>query len=355
MAAVVIVLLASCSSGYGKVMTYEGHYITEDKYYYWLSTYKRNILYSYSDAYDIPSFWQSGAPDGRTVEEFFTETINNRISDYLIAEVLFRQMKLSLSDSARTEIESNISEKLDYYGGRAGLNEELKNIMLNVRTLKEVYTAEARLEAVQKALFGDGGEYEITENDVREYFCSKYSRIKYIVFYTERVLKDSDGGVLYDDEGIPVTEELNETEKNERLKKIDNCLAELRAGADFDEVRKKYSEYDTSAYPNGFLVSVNEIQTWGPQIVTAVSGTEVNGIARVEEDFATYIIVRLPLDDIASLDETDMSQISSIATYVMNEKYEDFFSTLRENVQTDAELLKKYKLSEIKPNPYYAF
>lgn len=352
---VLVLLLASCAPKYGRVMTYEGHYITEDKYYYWMSSYKRNILYSYSDAYDTASFWQSEAPDGKTVEEYFTSSIDGRIMDYLIAEVLFREMKLTLGNDVKSAVEDNISEKLDYYGGKSGLNKELKNIMLDVETLREVYTAEKKLEAVQNALFGDGGEYEIGEDDVIEYYNNHYSRIKYIVFYTERVLRDGEGNILYDDEGLPLTQEMTPEEKAERAARIENCLAELLDGADFDEVRKKYSEYDTSDYPNGFLVSENEVLTWGSEIIKAVSGASVGENIKVDEDFATYVIQKFTLDDLNKLDETDMNQISSIATYVMNEKYNEIFAPMREKVEIDAALKEKYRLSEIKPNPYYAF
>ncbi|MBR5767117.1 MAG: hypothetical protein IKX86_00375 [Clostridia bacterium] len=350
-----VLLLASCAPKYGRIMTYEGHYITEDKYYYWTSSYKRNILYSYSDAYDTASFWQSDAPDGKTVEEYFTLSIDDRIKDYLIAEVLFREMKLTLSSSVKASIEDNINEKLDYYGGRSGLNNELKNIMLTVSTLREVYTAEKKLEAVQNALFGEGGEYEITEEDVVNYYNSRYSHIKYIVFYTERVMKDGDGNILYDDEGLPLTEEMTAEEKKDRLAKIEKCIAELSDGADFDELREKYSEYDTSEYPNGFLISENEVLTWGSDIVNAVVGSSVGDIVKVDEEHATYVIEKFPLEDINKLEETDMNQISSIATYVMSDRYNEIFSPLREKVTVDGSLKEKYRLSEIKPNPYYAF
>ncbi len=352
---VLVLLLASCAPKYGRVMTYEGHYITEDKYYYWMSSYKRNILYSYSDAYATASFWQSEAPDGKTVEEYFTSSIDGRIMDYLITEVLFREMKLTLGNDVKSSVEDNISEKLDYYGGKSGLNKELKNIMLDVETLREVYTAEKKLEAVQNALFGEGGEYEIGEDDVIEYYNNHYSRIKYIVFYTERVLRDGEGNILYDDEGLPLTQEMTSEEKAERAARIENCLAELLDGADFDEVRKKYSEYDTSDYPNGFLVSENEVLTWGSEIIKAVSGASVGENIKVDEDYATYVIQKFTLDDLNKLDETDMNQISSIATYVMNEKYNEIFAPMREKVEIDAALKEKYRLSEIKPNPYYAF
>ena len=77
--AVVLVLpclLFSCSGEkYETVMEYNGVKLTENMYYYWMSTFKRNILSSYSDAKDDASFWQAKYDENQTVEEYFTEII----------------------------------------------------------------------------------------------------------------------------------------------------------------------------------------------------------------------------------------------------------------------------------------
>ena len=57
-------------------------------YYYWLSTYKRNILASYEDAADTKEFWEQKYDENKTVEQYFTEIINERIMNYLIAQDL---------------------------------------------------------------------------------------------------------------------------------------------------------------------------------------------------------------------------------------------------------------------------
>ena len=89
-------LLTACSSNdYAVVMEYNGIKLTEDMFYYWMSTFKRNILSSYSDAYDTEAFWKQSYNEEMTVEEYFTDVICKRLMNYLIAQDLFKKNRLT--------------------------------------------------------------------------------------------------------------------------------------------------------------------------------------------------------------------------------------------------------------------
>ncbi len=348
-------LLSSCSGNkYEAVMEYNGIKLTEDKYNYWVATFKRNILSSYSDARDTEAFWGQMYDETRTVEDYFTEVINERIMNYLIAQDLYKKNRLVLDDDVKNAIKDDINEKIEYYGSRSALNAELAELMLNADSLKEVYTWEEKHACVYNYLYGKGGIYEAADEVLIDYYENHYSCIRYIVLYTTKIKTDADGKYVYDSNGNLITEALTEEETAKKKADIEACFTAMQKGEDFETLRKQYSEFDTSAYPNGFFVSANELDIWGADIILAVKDAQAGDVVKVEEGEAVFLIEKLPLPSMGTLGETDLEQLADLATYATEELYDSFFGEIRKSVTVNEELLKKYKLSEIKANPFYS-
>ncbi|MBQ4064908.1 MAG: peptidylprolyl isomerase [Clostridia bacterium] len=348
-------LLSSCAgTKYEVVMEYNGMKLTEDMYYYWVATFKRNILTSYSDARDTEEFWGQKYDEERTVGEYFDDVVRARIMDYLIAQDLYKKNRLLIGDDVRKEIKEDIKEKIDYYGSRGALNAELAELMLNVNSLEDVYTWEAKHDCVYNALFGEGGSHEVSDEILVKYYEETYSLIRYIVIYTTKIKTDADGEYVYDSMGNLITEELTEEEMAEKKAAIDSCYDKLQKGEDFETLRKEYSEFDTSSYPNGFFVSSNELDIWGADIVLAVQDAKAGDVMKVEEGEAVFLIEKLPLPAMGSLGETDLKQLANLASYATKEYYDALFAELRKSVTINQEVMNKYKLPNVKANPFYS-
>lgn len=338
--------LSSCSSKYDTVMEYNGMKLSENMYYYWLSTFKRNILTAFEDAKDTKEFWDAPFDENRTVEEYFTEVLNAQIRNYLIAQDLYKKNRLVLDSSVKNAIKKDIDEKIEYYGSRGNLNEALSVLKLNVDSLEDIYTWEEKYNLVYDYYFGEGGLLEISNADLVKYYEENYSRIQYIVFYTTKLETD--------EEGNQISSEMTEEELAAKMAEIEECQAKLDSGEDFLELMKKYSEYDTSSYPNGFFVSVNEMDIWGADICGAVQKAEVGDICRIEEESAVFFIKKFPLTEFSSLGEQDIYQLSSLTANATVAIRDAFFENLGKDVEVNAEVMSRYKLSEIPPNPYYS-
>ena len=349
--------LISCGgyrSKYKAVMEYNGIKLTEEFYNYWVATYKRNILASYEDASDTEEFWGSMYNDTMTVEEYFTEIINNRLMNYLIAQDLYKKNTLKLPKSTKNAIKNDINEKIDFYGGRASLNSTLSELMLNIDALKEIYTWEAKHDYVYNTFFGEGGALEITDEDLIDYYESNYYHIKYIVFYMTNIKTDDDGNYVYDSNGDLISEEMTEAEKAQKQLKIAEFEGKLNSGKSFDELIEEYSEFDTKNYPNGFYFSVNEINVWGSEIYNAVKNGEINSVIKVDESEAIFYVQKLELADFGSLTDTEIAQLENLLTYASTALYDEFFSELYPSVNVNKELIAKYKLSVVKANKNYS-
>ena len=349
-------VFVSCSKdNYETVMEYNGIELKENMYNYWVSTYKKNILSSYEDVKDTEAFWKSKYDDTRTVEDYFTEIINKRIMTYLIAQSIFKENKLKLSPEVKSAIDADISEKIEYYGSRSALNSELKNLMLNINSLEKIYTWEEKHKVVYDYLFGEDGIEAISGKELEEYYKSNYSRIKYIVFFTTKIKKDDDGNYVYDSNGELVTEDMTEAELAAKKAEIEDCYDKLMNGASFEDMRKEYSEYDTSKYPNGFFLSKNELQTWGAEIILGTTKANEGEIFKVTEEEAVYIIMKCKLTELEDLNESDINQLSNLSVYATRELSEKKFEELSKDIVINKEIISKYALSTIKPNPYYTF
>ncbi len=352
-------LLSGCGgykSKYDAVMEYNGIKLTEEFYNYWLSTFKRNILASYSDAEDTPEFWGQKYDDERTVEDYFTELLNNKIMTYLVAQDLYKKNSLKLPSSIKKAVEADINEKIDFYGGRGSLNSTLSDMMLNIDALEEIYLWEEKYDFVYSYLFGEGGPLEITDKDLIDYYEKTYYKIKYVVFYTTDIKTDENGNYVYDESGEPVSEELTPEEMAEKLATIEKFEGRMNGGESFDELIKAYSEFDTSSYPDGFFISENDLDIWGPDIFKAVKNAEVDSVTRIEEEAAIFFVKKIPLTSFEALTDADITQLTNIkfTENATNKISSDFFNELIGRVKINKDVIGRYKLSEISPNPHYS-
>ncbi len=337
--------LISCGgykSKYDTVMEYNGIKLTEEFYNYWLATFKRNILASQSDAKDTEEFWNQPFDDERTVEEYFTEILNDKIINYLIAQDLYKKNSLKLSDKTKSTIKADIDEKIDFYGGRGSLNKTLSEMMLNIDALEEIYLWEAKHDLVYDYLFGEGGPLEVSDEELVDYYESNYYHINYVVFYLTDDSEESDGT-------------LSPEEMEQKQKKISEFEGKLES-TPFETLISDYSEYDTSKYPNGFFMSVNEVNIWGLDIYTAVKEADVGEICKIEEEEAIFYVKKYELTSFENMSEIDIAQLTDIGFFenATAKAYSDFYKELAKNVKINDEVMKKYKLSEIKANPHYS-
>ncbi len=348
-------LLTACSGdSYEVVMEYNGIKLTEDMYHYWVATFKRNILSSYSDARDTDAFWGQSYDDTQTVEDYFNEIIQSRIMNYLISQDLYKKNRLTLDADVKKAIKDDLNEKIEYYGSRGALNAELSNLMLDIGALENIYTWEEKHNCVYNWLYGAGGVDEVSDAELIAYYEANYACIKYIVFYTTKIKTDENGEYVYDESGQLVTEDMTEGERNQKMADVEACYEKLLSGEDFETLRKTYSEYDTSAYENGFFVSANELDIWGADIVLATQKAKAGDIYRVEEGEAIFLIQKLDLPSMDQLSELDLEQLSNLSVYATGEQYDAFFDELQKQVIVYSEVISKYKLSDVKANPYYS-
>lgn len=349
--------LSACGAKSITVMTYKDSEISANLYSYWLSTYKTEFLNYYEDAADEDAFWNDTLNingEEMTVEEYALDMINNRIKYTLIGIQLFREYGLKISPDVTAAIEEDINEKIDYYGSLADLNTALSAIGLNADLLKEVYIAEEKLVAVYEHLYGESGVEQLSEAEIDDYYNSMYSRVQYLVVYTDaEYVYDSEGNIQYDENGYMKTRELTDEEKAAKKAKLEEIMLCINAGDDFEEIQKEYNEVDMSYYKNGFYVSPNELGTYGFNMITSVQGMKEGEIRLVEDTHSTYVVKKLPLLERNKFEDPDKAQMENLTAYAIQQKYEEKFSALAQEVTLIDEELAKFSVRTAALNAYF--
>ena len=173
---------------------------------------------------EYDAFWdylsKFNGTDIQTADEYYRASILNNCRNYLVALYLFEKEGLTLSATAEEKIEDMLEEliRTDGNGSKTKLNAVLATYGVNYDILKEAYTIEAKVEAVQDHLYGQDGsaigkdikDDYLEENYVhfRQIFLATYSYVyetdgngDTIYFYTEG---DNKGHIYYDtSNGIP--------------------------------------------------------------------------------------------------------------------------------------------------------
>lgn len=350
-AATVLTTLPACGVIKGDtVMEYEGYKITEAMYSYWMSRYKTLFLYAYNNSKDTETFWNTEVSEGVNYEQFIVNYINEYAKKVLIAMKLFDDYSLVFSDSVKTGIKEQIDGLTEAYGTRSAFNEVLAEYGLNIKTLETIYYAQAKLDAVNDHLFGEGGVYQVTDTEREEYYLDNYYCVEWIYIYTDaKPRKGEDGGFLTDVTGSYIFDELTEAEKKKQQEKIEEVLKKLEDGGDFKTIRKEYTEevLDTYEYlPDGVNMSANDYANYGTEFIKIVQGLDIGGYAQYEEEHAMFIVTRYELKEFSKLTDTELAVMNDFEVYVADVKEEEFYSGIEVNVYSD--VTDRFNIREIK-------
>lgn len=138
--------------------------------------------------------------DLQTIDDYYRDCILDNCKTYLVALYLFEKEGLTLSASAEEKIEEKLFELLrtDGDGSKTKLNTVLAAYGVNYDILKEVYTIEAKVTAVQEHLYGKDGA-KLGYNVKDEFLNENYVHFRQIFLASYRYVyeKDANGDTIY--------------------------------------------------------------------------------------------------------------------------------------------------------------
>ncbi len=347
-----ISILPGCSStGSEVVMEYGGYTVTEGMYLYWLKQWKDDYITRYSDVEDTEAFWTAENEAGGTNEAYITNVIQTRIRYYLIAQSLFDDYKLTLDDSSKEEIESDISDQIDYYGSRSDFNQYLKEAYgMDLTMLRKVYTYEARYTQLYNYLYATGGKLSATAEELDNYYQTYYARVKYVMFLKAvKYVYDEDGNRVTDSSGYYKFEELTEEEMAQVKQTAEEVFESVQNGDSIDQYVEEYmAEFqDVENYPNGFYITADEYTLHTAAVTEAALNMQVGEIRFVENDSCYFVVQKFDLLDKAYTSSTDKNQFTYLVSYCNSEKFAKQFEALAQDVVEYSSVMDKYRIKDI--------
>ena len=181
----------SCSSYGAHVMTIEDKGITANIYQLLLSRLK-GTLYLYGYDVDNDKFWRTVyASDGTTFGDYFTASIVEQTGQYLIADYLFDQYGLTVTDDREEIVDKLMDAYLKQAGSKNALNAKLKEFGANYDVLRELLMLETKIDILKDHLYGEKGE-KISAAKKEEYLKENYVAFGQIFLATYDYIIDTD-------------------------------------------------------------------------------------------------------------------------------------------------------------------
>jgi hypothetical protein len=209
------------------------------------------FAYFYSEVYTLT---ESTDGDVNATDVLINQAVDKCL-EYVASITLFDKLQLTLTADEKKNIANSVEEEWKMYGSyytKAGISKQ---------TVSKVAEAKEYRTRLLLYYFGEGSEYEATEAEIELYFDQNYVEFKAINGYFTTV--DENG------ETVPISEE----EKTALREDFENKRKQLEEGITFaeindgNEVESTFIAVSNTAYPDGFLASVAELEYDVPTVI----------------------------------------------------------------------------------------
>lgn len=334
-AALCILFLSACTVSSPVYMSSGKYEITESMYEYWLSYYKTRFYGSFSSygifngEYD-GSVWDERPDGGESFGEQVSAYVDRIVKEMIVCAKIYDESGLSAEKDTKKLLSDTVDQFIDEAVKAAGSRPELNSILsaygMNVNGLRRVYEYEAKALIVSDRYFGEGGEYEPTDDEKERYYLENYHRVKHIL------INDTFKYVL-DDNGEPVMdiytgkykrEDLTEEEKAEKKALAQSLLERAVNGEDFEALIAEYNEDSgMETFPEGYFVKADSMLD--TKYLTAALTLPEGGVSLEETTYGLMIIKKYPPVPGIWRDETYSAFFTELTSYVTDVKKQEIF------------------------------
>lgn len=352
--AAAVLTLIPCVSCAERVpaMAYGETEITVNMYKYFVCSYKSVFASAYSDFSDTASFWQSKIDGDKTAEEYLTETVMNNVKMTLVCAEKFDAIGGRLSSEVTQNIDDVIADYRKEYanGSLKTFNSILASYGVNARILREIYVLESKAEALFDLLYGDGGTMSVSDAQRDEYLTENYAHILHIYVNNAYAYEtDDEGHLKVDSNGYFITRKLTEDELAEKNAKIAAIESGIEDGTDFEKLYEEYSE--DKNYSDGYYLykGISFID----EVVDAAFELNEGEYRKVESDYGTHFVVRIPMSDKPYNNEANEDFFGNFEKNLKKKLFVDYASSFTDDVIVYEDAIADIKLSEVPANSIY--
>lgn len=350
---VLLFSFASCGATSETALSCRTATVDEDTYRYWFIKLKAYFVSGYSDITDTEAGWATQVSgQDKTYGEYVNGMIRDRIDHYLAGLVLYDQYGLALPQATEEKIDQEIDDAVQAYGSRSTYDSALMDRYgIDSRTLRKIRIIEEKFYYAYTTLFGENGKFAATSDEIDAFYRENYVRIKYYIVRKKQDYQyDSKGNKILSADGSYLLRDLNEEEREERVKKANDAHTKILSGEKKieDYIKEEYPELE-QGYPNGFYLLKNEtyMQLFGATLINAAFLLPVGEIGFCENEDAFFVIQRYSLPD-KGYSGSDKSQFGDIADNASAKKASAVFEEIIQEIHDQTTITEKYTVQTVK-------
>ena len=306
-------------------------YYTRDKYEAQLTAYGMT---------DFASALLSDADsEGTKLYTYINEEVKSSYLSHLIVNLKFDQLGLELTEEQQTAINESFQKNWKEEYGEAKFTDICRTLGLTASEFEEMVSVSFKYESLMNYLFGEGGKYEISEEELKSQFDENYTRFRYIA--VSKVNSETNTALTTD-------------ELISKKAIIDDAYARALSGEDFgaliaecsedyiqitddmtDEEKATYEASNAASREQGLVTDKNGIFDYNyyyyygysldSTIVDKLFTMENGDIEMVEITSSFWIIQKLDKNEDPSYYEAKRDLIySSISTPIVEEVFNEW-------------------------------
>ncbi len=334
--------------------------------YAFYAYYTRDKYQAQLEAYGMTDFASALLSDadseGTKLYTYINEEVKSSYLSHLIVNLKFEEFGLELTADQQTAIDEAFQKNWKDEYGEAKFTDICRTLGLTASEFEEMVSVSFKYEALMNYLFGEGGQYEITDEDLHEEFDENYERFRYIAV-------------------SKIDPETNTTLTTDELvaKKaiIDDAYARALAGEDFgsliaecsedyiqitddmsDEDKAKYEASNTASREQGLVTDKNGIFDYNyyyyygyaldSNIVNKLFTMEVGDIEMIELSSSFWIVEKLDKNEDSSYFDSKRDLIySSMSTPIIEEVFSEWEKGFA--IMFNEAVVSKYDPRKIEP------
>lgn len=240
--------------------------------------------------------------DGKDAKTWIYDEATKSMQEYAAIEAKFTELGLTITADEKDAAKVYCDQIWDYAG------EYYTKMGISEKSYTSIYLNSQKRDKVFKTIYSEGGEYAVSDDEIKTYLDENYAMINYIAME----LKDGSGNLLKSDG------------KAEMMSMAESYVERYKNGEDFDALNAEYTAY----YDN----------------LKATAAEEAANAAADEAETETSTAEVTPSDAEAALDDnaddiTDSSETAEDATEAPTEdtaEAEETADTAEETAEADS-------------------
>ena len=240
--------------------------------------------------------------DGKDAKTWIYDEATKSMQEYAAIEAKFTELGLTITADEKDAAKVYCDQTWDYAG------EYYTKMGISEKSFTSLYLNSQKRDKVFKTIYSEGGEYAVSDDEIKTYLDENYAMINYIAME----LKDGSGNLLKSDG------------KAEMMSMAESYVERYKNGEDFDALNAEYTAY----YDN----------------LKATAAEEAANAAADEAETETSTAEVTPSDAEAALEDdadeiTDSAEIAEDATEAPTEdtaEAEETADTAEETAEADS-------------------